>query len=105
MFIRGTKKAVKGKTYVNHLESVSIPKGPRNQVICSLGSLEPGPREQWRAMAHKMAQALGPQHDLFAQDSVADLLHQARCNICLGQVQSVHRETTQPRLLNADFGE
>ena len=80
MFVKRTKKTVKGKTYVNHLlvESVSTPKGPRHQVICSLGSLEPGPRKQWRELAHKMAQALGPQHELFAQDSVADLLHQAR---------------------------
>ena len=41
MYIRKTTKAHKGKTYDNYLlvESVSTPKGPRQKILCSLGSL------------------------------------------------------------------
>ena len=80
MFIKKTKKTVKGKTYVNHLlvESVSTPKGPRHRVVCSLGSLEPGPPEQWRALAHKMDQALAGQRDLFPCETVDQLVAQVQ---------------------------
>ncbi|MFH0778606.1 MAG: hypothetical protein V2A71_08250 [Candidatus Eisenbacteria bacterium] len=56
MYIRKTIKVHKGKTYTNYLlvESVQTPKGPRQRIICSLGSLSPGPREHWRALAHKI---------------------------------------------------
>lgn len=60
MYIRRTKRHYKGKTYINHLlvESVLTPKGPRQRTICSLGSLEPAPREQWLSLAHKMESSL-----------------------------------------------
>jgi len=60
MYIRKTKRVYKGKTYINHLlvESVLTPKGPRQKTICSLGSLEPSPPEQWLSLAHKMESAL-----------------------------------------------
>jgi len=60
MYIRKTKRVFKGKTYINHLlvESVQTPKGPRQRTICSLGSLEPAPPEQWLSLAHKMQAAL-----------------------------------------------
>jgi len=47
MYIRKTRKSHKGKTYTNYLlvESVSTPKGPRQRIICSLGSLDPVPVE------------------------------------------------------------
>lgn len=66
MYIRKTKRAYKGKTYTNHLlvESVQTPKGPRQRTICSLGSLEPAPREQWLSLAHKLESALGGQGSL-----------------------------------------
>ncbi len=52
-------KTVGGKTYTNHLlvESISTPAGPRHRTICSLGSLEPAPREHWLALVHKLAAA------------------------------------------------
>lgn len=80
MFIKKTKKTVNGKTYYNHLlvESVSTPKGPRHRVVCSLGSLEPGPREQWHSVAQRLSQAVGPQADLFGADSVDQVLEAAR---------------------------
>lgn len=60
MYIRKTKRVYKGKTYTNHLlvESVLTPKGPRQRTICSLGSLEPAPPEQWLGLAHKMQSSL-----------------------------------------------
>src|SRR3970282_98608 len=49
MYLRTTTKTYKGKTYTNYVlvESVATPKGPRQRVICSLGALAPGPREEW----------------------------------------------------------
>ena len=60
MYIRKTKRTYKGKTYLNHLlvESVQTPNGPRQRTICSLGSLEPAPPEQWLGLAHKMESVL-----------------------------------------------
>jgi len=60
MYIRKTTKVHKDKTYTNYLlvESVHTPKGPRQRIICSLGSLSPGPREQWQALARKVEASL-----------------------------------------------
>jgi hypothetical protein len=76
MFIKRTKKTVKGKTYLNHLlvESVSTPKGPRHRVICSLGSLEPGPPDQWLGLAHRIEQGLAGQQDLLPTETVDALV-------------------------------
>jgi transposase len=69
MYIRKTKRVYKGKIYTNHLlvESVLTPKGPRQRTVCSLGRLEPAPREQWLALAHKMDAALQGQFSLRGQ--------------------------------------
>lgn len=66
MFIRKTSKTVKGKTYTNYLlvESIATRKGPRQRTICSLGNLDPRPREQWLKLAHKVEEALVGQGDL-----------------------------------------
>jgi transposase len=71
MYIRKTSRVYKGKTYTNHLlvESVQTPEGPRQRTICSLGSLEPAPAEQWRALAHKLDSALQGQPSLPPVDS------------------------------------
>jgi transposase len=76
MYIRETKRRYKGKVYTNHLlvESVSTPKGPRQRTVCSLGSLEPAPREQWLALARKMDAALQGQLSLQGQGSEAEAL-------------------------------
>jgi len=60
MYIRKTTRKYKGKTYTNYLlvESYLTDKGPRQKTICSLGSLEPGPREEWLALARKVEAAL-----------------------------------------------
>ncbi len=66
MYIRKTTRTFNGKTYTNHLlvESVQTPKGPRQRTICSLGSLEPAPAQDWRALAHKLESAMHGQASL-----------------------------------------
>ncbi len=55
MYLRRTNKSHQGKTYTNYLlvESVHTPKGPRQRVVCSRGSLAPAPREEWLSLAHR----------------------------------------------------
>ncbi len=78
MYIRKSVRVYKGKTYTNHLlvESVQTPKGPRQRAICSLGSLEPAPREQWLALAHKLQSTL--QGQLSFETPPIDTLIQTR---------------------------
>src|SRR5947207_12227759 len=66
MYIRKTTRTYKGKTYTNHLlvESVQTPDGPRQHTICSLGSLEPAPAEDWLTLAHKLESSLQGQGSL-----------------------------------------
>jgi transposase len=66
MYIRKSTRNYKGKTYTNHLlvESVQTAKGPRQRTICSLGSLEPAPAEDWLGLAHKLHAALEGQESL-----------------------------------------
>ena len=60
MYLRKTTRRYKDKTYTNHLlvESVQTSSGPRQHIICSLGSLEPAPATQWLGLAHKPEAAL-----------------------------------------------
>src|SRR6266436_2177396 len=66
MYIRKSTRTYKAKTYTNHLlvESVQTAKGPRQRTICSLGSLEPAPAEDWLGLAHKLQSALQGQESL-----------------------------------------
>ena len=74
MYIRKTTKTHKGQVYTNYLlvESVHTPKGPRQRTICSLGSLAPGPAEQWLALAHKIEAGLQGQLSLEPADTQID---------------------------------
>ena len=56
----------KGKTYTHYLlvESVHTPKGPRQHVVCSLGSLALAPREEWLDLAHRLEASLEGQGSL-----------------------------------------
>src|SRR6266478_4225844 len=60
MYLRKTAKTHKGKTYTNFLlvESQHTPKGPRQRIICSLGSLAPATREHWLDLAHRLQASL-----------------------------------------------
>src|SRR5215831_8680428 len=66
MYIRKSTRTYNGKTYTNYLlvESIQTPKGPRQRIICSLGSLEPAPAEEWLGLAHKLQSALEGQESL-----------------------------------------
>jgi transposase len=60
MYLRRTTKTHKGKTYTNYLlvESRHTAQDPRQQVVCSLGSLAPAPREEWLSLAHRLEASL-----------------------------------------------
>ena len=76
MYIRKTAKTHKGKTYNNYLlvESVSTPKGPRQKILCSLGSLAPAPREHWLDLAHRVQASLVGQLSLSPAEAVLPTL-------------------------------
>ena len=52
------------------------PKGPRQRTVCSLGRLEPSPRDQWLALARRMETALQGQLSLQGQGAEAETLVQ-----------------------------
>jgi transposase len=76
MYIRKTTKSHKGKSYTNYLlvESVYTPKGPRQRIICSLGSLAPAPPEQWLDLAHRLEARLQGQVSLTPADPQVEAL-------------------------------
>jgi transposase len=86
LFIKKTTKRVGHKTYLNHLlvESVATPNGPRHKVVCSLGPLDPGPQEDWLALAHKIDSSLRGQRS-FQSDPSVD-----------GVVETIQRRKTAP---------
>ena len=93
MFLKPTRKTVRGKTYTNHLlvESISTPAGPRHRIICSLGSLQPAPRQHWLALAHKLEAALSGQQSLLP-DAQVDWLRQ--------RIRTQPPSGTQPELVS-----
>jgi hypothetical protein len=76
MYIRKSTRNYKGKTYTNHLlvESVQTPKGPRQRIVCSLGSLAPAPHEEWLALAHKLESSLRGQLSMGASQAEIDAI-------------------------------
>ena len=81
MYIRKTNKSHNGKSYTNYLlvESLHTPKGPRQHIICSLGSLAPAPREQWLHLAHRLEASLQGQSSLPPADAqLENLTEKAR---------------------------
>jgi len=80
MYLRRTTRRVGGTTYHNYLlvESVATPKGPRQRVICSLGTLAPGPKEAWLGTAQRLHAALAGQTALVRDATVEALAARAR---------------------------
>jgi transposase len=76
VYIRKTTKTHTGKSYQNYLlvESVSTPKGPRQKILCSLGSLAPAPREHWLELAHRLEASLEGQLSLSTADAAVQTL-------------------------------
>ncbi len=83
MFIKRTAKTTRGKTYFNHLlvESITTPKGPRHRIVCSLGSLDPGPKEEWVSLAKKLQTALSGQQTVFDDPEIAEYAQQLRLSV------------------------
>jgi transposase len=78
LFIKRTKRSLRGKTYTNHLlvESVATERGPRHRVICSLGSLGPAPRARWLKLAHDLQESLGGQESFLERSAKEQALAQ-----------------------------
>jgi transposase len=76
VYIRKTTKSHKGKSYTNYLlvESVATPKGPRQRMICSLGSLAPAPPDQWLDLARRLEASLQGQNSLTPADPQVEAL-------------------------------
>jgi hypothetical protein len=80
MYLRRTTRGVDDKTNQNYLlvESVATPKGPRQRVICSLGALAPGPKDEWLGTARRLHAALAGQTALVSDATVDALAGRAR---------------------------
>jgi transposase len=80
MYLRRTTRRVGAKTYHNYLlvESVMTPKGPRQRVICSLGALAPGPKDEWLGTARRLHAALAGQTALLPDATVDALVARVR---------------------------
>ena len=72
MFIKRNTTKKKGREYTNYLlvESVHTERGPRHEVIVSLGNLKPAPAEYWHELARKVERALAGQLPLFGDPEV-----------------------------------
>jgi Transposase DDE domain len=79
MYLRRTTRRVGDKTYQNYLlvESVATPNGPRQRVICSLGRLAPGPKDEWLGTARRLHAALAGQTTLVPDPQVDALAARA----------------------------
>ena len=80
MYLRRTARRVGSKTYHNYLlvESVATAKGPRQRVICSLGALAPGPKDEWLSTARRLHAALAGQTALLPDATVDALAARVR---------------------------
>ena len=98
MYIRKTTKSHKGKTYTNYLlvESVHTPKGPRQRIICSLGSLAPAPREAWLGLVHRLEASLQGQNSLPPAEAQVEALAE--------QVRRGHKARRKPSPAGAETG-
>ncbi len=82
MFIRKIPKTQNGRKYLHYalVESVRTEKGPRQKIICSLGSMKPRPKKEWLALAKKVEDALLGQTRLNEEydEEVEDVLRKAK---------------------------
>lgn len=54
------------------------PAGPRHRTICNLGKMDPGPKEDWLALAERIQMALGGQPSLFPDARVDQAVAKVR---------------------------
>jgi hypothetical protein len=99
VYLRKTSKSHKGKTYDNYLlvESVATPKGPRQRIICSLGSLAPAPAEHWLGLAHRLEASLQGQASLTATDPQLEALVEKAQRVGGRRAKAIPRGQTASR--------
>lgn len=108
MYIRKTTKRWKGKTYTNYLlvESLHTSKGPRQRIICSLGSLSPAPHEQWLDLAHRLEKSLQGQSSFPPTDSPMETLteqaRRARTTRTRAEKSATDLQANTPIVVDAD---
>ena len=80
MFVKKTQRKYKNKTYVHYklVESIRTPKGPRHEVVCSLGDLSPRPRKEWLKLVHKVGDALVGQGDFWEDENDPEVMEIVR---------------------------
>ncbi len=107
MYIRKTIKSQKGKTYTNYLlvESVHTPQGPRQRIICSLGSLAPAPRQAWLDLAHRLEASLQGQNSFPPADPQIETLAEQvrRGRKAHGQPTPAGRETPAQIVIDPEY--
>ncbi len=96
MFLKRNTKRVKGKVYYNYLlvESIATPKGPRHRTVVALGSLDPGPREQWAELAKRLYAALVGQQVLVADPDLDAIVE--RSAVALARASSRRSTSSLP---------
>ena len=90
MFIKRTKRTLRGKTYTNHLlvESVATERGPRHRVVCSLSLPWAAPKAQWLKLAHHLQECLGGQESFLEQSAEEQALVQKATLTAKGKTSS-----------------
>ncbi len=74
MFLKKNVKKSRGRKYYQYVlvESVRTPKGPRHNIVVSLGDLSPRPPKEWLKLVSKVEEALIEQLNLFEQSEQSD---------------------------------
>lgn len=103
MYIRRCERPYKDKVYTSYalVESVMTRKGPRQNAICTLGSLEPRPAEEWLKLAHKVEDALVGQLTFEGEDEeVNEIVGKVRARQAAQQAKEAARPETVSVLLD-----
>ncbi len=82
MFLKKNVKKSKDRKYYQYVlvESVRTPKGPRHNIVVSLGDLSPRPPKEWLKLVSKVEEALIEQLNLFEQSDkeVLDIIEKIK---------------------------
>lgn len=66
---------------------MSTPAGQRHKVICILGHMDSGPKEEWLDLADRIQAALGVQPSLFPGPRVKDAVLKVVGRILIKQIE------------------
>jgi transposase len=97
MYIRKTTKQVADRSYHTYLlvESIQTERGPRQRTVCSLGSVEPAPPEQWPGLVRELEAAQSGQIPLTDSSPALTQLLQRRPGL---EAPAAVPSTTRPPL-------